>query len=56
MMTNKEIQQTVNRMSQQHIDRMRATFKRAQAEIQEQIEECERQAELCRKRLMELDK
>ena len=54
MMTNKEIQQTVNKMSQQHTDRMRAIYKKAQAEIQEQIEECERQAELCRKRLLEL--
>ena len=55
MRTQKQIQQEVDKLIQQRMDRMRAIHEKAQAEIQEQIEEYQRQAELCRKRLLELD-
>ena len=53
-MTKEEIQEKVDRMAQEVIARMRTAHKKRQAEIQEQIKECQRQAELCRKRLREL--
>jgi len=54
MMTKQQIQQQVDKLAQKYIARMRAAHEKRQAELQRQIEECERQRELCRKRLREL--
>jgi hypothetical protein len=54
MKTLEQIQQEVDALAQQYIDRMRTANEKRQGELQSQIEECERQKELCRKRLHEL--
>ena len=54
MRTLEQIQQEVDALAQQYIDRMRAAHEKRQADLQQQIEECERQKELCSKRLREL--
>jgi hypothetical protein len=54
MKTLEQIQQQVDALAQQYIDRMRAAHEKRQGELQLKIEECERQKELCRKRLLEL--
>ncbi len=55
MKTLEQIQQEVDTLAQQYIDRMRAAHLKRQADLQQQIEECERQRELCARRLAELD-
>lgn len=54
-MTREEVQQQVDKLAQEYIARMQAAHAKRQAELQQQIEECERQQELCRKRLRELE-
>ena len=54
-LSKQEIQQQVDALAQQYIDRMRAAHLKQQADLRQQIEECERQKELCRKRLAELN-
>ena len=54
-LSKQEIQRQVDALAQQYIDRMRVAHIKRQAEIQAQIEECERQKEVCSKRLAELE-
>jgi len=54
-MTRKQIQEQVDALAQQYIDRMRAAHTKRTIELAQQIEECQRQQELCAKRLAELD-
>ena len=53
-MTKQAIQRLVDKLAQQYLDRMRAAHLERQADLQRQIEECQRQKELCRMRLQEL--
>ncbi len=53
-MTNQAIQLQVDKLAQEYINRMRAAHAKRDAELQRQIEECQRQQELARKRLQEL--
>ena len=56
-MTNQAIQRLVDKLAQAAIDRMRIAHARRCAELQAQIEECQRQQELCMvacRRLVEL--
>ena len=54
-MTREEIQQQVNKLAQEVLARMRAAHAKRDAELQQQIEECQRQQELARERLRELE-
>ncbi len=53
-MTNQAIQLQVDKLAQEVVDRMRIAHAKRNAELQAQIEECQRQQELARKRLREL--
>ncbi|KKK76855.1 hypothetical protein LCGC14_2859430 [marine sediment metagenome] len=54
-MTREEAQQIVDKLAQKYIDQMRAAHTKRTIELAQQIEECQRQQELCAKRLRELD-
>ncbi|KKM14219.1 hypothetical protein LCGC14_1708360 [marine sediment metagenome] len=54
-MTRAEIQQQVDALAQQYLDRLRVAHEKRQAELQAQIDECERQRALIAKRLAILD-
>ena len=53
-MTNQAIQQQVDNLAQEAVDQLRIAYAQRDAELNTQIEECERQIGLCHKRLLEL--